>query len=285
MTQIRTLLAAAIITLPMTALAEGDSPWLPVPGDLAVTINHTQQSGDAAYIGSTEVPLSTITGGAASKYERSTTTLRLGYGVSDSVSVDATLGYGKVKVGSADKSSGQTDAIIGANWRVLDEFEKSGVPTVTLRAAAIINGNYDGARLAALGNDESGFELAALIGKQLTPTFGLWAEVGTQNRSGAIPNATFYELGARYRFAPQWSASLGYTDKAYSGNLDIGGPGFTPARFQEVKAERSIAKLGIGYAISGNQGVSLNLARLVNGRNTVKDDQIVGISYTHAFSF
>ncbi len=285
MMHVRTLLAAAIVTLPMTALAEGDSPWLPIPGDLSVTISQTEQSGDEAYIGSTEVPLSAITGGAASKYERSTTTLRLGYGVSDELSVDATLGYGKVKVGSADKSSGQTDAIIGANWRVLDEFEKAGVPTVTLRAAAIISGSYDGARLAALGNDENGFELAVIVGKQVTSTLGLWAELGTQNRSGAVPNATFYELGARYRFAPSWNVSLGYTNKEYSGGLDIGGAGFTPARFQEVAAERSIVKLGIGYAISGNQGIALNLGKLQDGRNTVNDGKIVGLSYTHAFSF
>ena len=282
---IRTLLAAAIVTLPLTALAEGDSPWLPIPGDLAVTINYTKQSGDDAYLGSTKVPISAITGGAASKFERSTTTLRLDYGISDALSLDATLGYGRVRVGSADNDSGRVDSVIGLNWRVVDEFAMPGSPTVTLRAAAIINGSYEGARLASLGNNESGYELAALLGKQLTSTFGVWAEAGVQNRSGAVPNAKFWELGARYRFAPNWSASLGYARKDYSGDLDIGGAGFTPARFQEVSAERAVAKLAIGYAISGNQGVALTLAKLVNGRNTVNDDQIIGFSYTHAFSF
>jgi hypothetical protein len=98
-----------------------------------------------------------------------------------------------------------------------------------------------------------------------------------------VPNATFLEAGARYRFAPGWSASVGYSDKKYGGSLDIGGPGFSPDRFQQVRAERSVAKLGLGYGFAGNQGVALNLAKALSGRNTVKDDQIVGVSYTFAF--
>ena len=281
--KIRTLLATAMLTLPLATMAEGDSPWLPIPGQFSLSVNHTEQSGDNAWIGSTKLPLSAITGGGASKYKRSATQLRLGYGLGDAVSLDATLGYGKVKVGAADNDSGQLDTVIGANWRVLDEFEQPGLPTLTLRGAAIIKGGYDGARLAALGNDQNGIEVAVILGKQLTPALALWAEAGVQDRSGGVPNAVFYEVGARYRFAPQWSASLGYSEKKYAGNLDIGGAGFTPSRFQEVRAERGVAKLGIGYAIAGNQGLGLNLAKTVSGRNTVKDDQIVGLSYTYAF--
>lgn len=277
------LLAVAALTLPLAALAESDSPWLPIPGQWTLSLNITEQSGDGAYIGETLLPFTAITGGAASKYRRSTTTVRLGYGLSDAVSLDATLGAGRVKVGAADNDSGQIDSVLGVSWRVLDEFEQPGVPTLTLRAAAILNGSYDGARLAALGNDQNGFEVAVLLGKQITPALALWAGLGLQNRSGAVPSATYYDLGARYRFAPQWSASLGYSSKTYSGDLDIGGVGFSPDRFQEVRAERGIVKLGLGYALAGNQGVALNLARVVSGRNTVKDDQIIGAAYTVAF--
>lgn len=281
--KIRTLLATAMLTLPLAAVAEGDSPWLPIPGQFSLSVNHTEQSGDTAWIGSTKLPLSAITGGGASQYKRSATQLRLGYGLADAVSLDATLGYGKVKIGATDNDSGQIDTVIGANWRVLDEFERPALPTLTLRGAAIIKGSYEGGRLAALGNAQNGFEVAVLLGKQITPALALWAELGVQDRSGSVPNAAFYEAGARYRFDPQWSASLGYSDKKYGGNLDIGGAGFSPNRFQDVRAERGVAKLGIGYAITGNQGLGLTLAKTVSGRNTVKDDQIVGLSYTYAF--
>jgi hypothetical protein len=279
----KTLLAAAIVGLPAAVWAEGASPWLPIPGQLTLGVSHTEQSGDAAYIGSTELPLTAITGGAASKYKRATTQLRIGYGLSDSLALDGTIGYGKVRVGAADRSSGNADSVLGLSWRVLDEYERAGVPTVTLRGAAILKGDYDGARLAAIGNDENGLDLSLLVGKEVVPGLALWAELGVQDRSGGVPNARYVEVGARWRFAPGWNASVGYSDKQYGGDLDIGGPGFTPARFQEVRAERSVAKLGVGYGLAGNQGVALSLAKAVNGRNTVKDDQIVGLAYTIGF--
>lgn len=283
MKTLRFLLAAAAATAPLAAMAESDSPWLPIPGSFSLGVSHTEQSGEDAYIGNMRLPLSAITMGGASKYKRSTTQVRLGYGISDSVAVDATLGQGKVRVGAADRDSGMTDSTVGVSWRVLDEFASPGMPTVTLRGAAILKGSYDGARLAAVGNDENGFEVSALLGKQLTPAFGLWAQLGLQDRSGAVPKATFFEVGGRFRFAPGWSASLGYSDKKYGGDLDIGGAGFSPARFQEVRTERGIAKLGLGWAFASNQGVALNVASVVSGRNTVKDDQIVGLVYTIAF--
>lgn len=280
---IRTLLTGLALTLPTIASAEGDSPWLPIPGQFTLGVSQTEQSGNAAYIGSDKVPLSMITGGGASSYKRSTTSVRLGYGISDALALDASIAYGNVKVGAADSSSGLTDSVVGLNYRVLDEFEQPGLPSLTVRAAAIIAGNYDGARLAALGNAKSGLEFAVILGKQVTTALAFWGEIGIQNRSGAVPTASFFEINARYRFAPEWSASLGFTDKKYGGSLDIGGAGFSPARFQEVRAERSLAKLSIGYAIAGNQSIALNYAQLVSGRNTVKDDQIIGLSYTYAF--
>ena len=281
--QFRNLFVSALAALPLLALAESNSPWLPIPGQLSLGLNHTEQSGKDAYIGSMQLPLSAITGGGASKYKRSTSSLRVDYGLSDSLALDASIGYAKVKVGAADNDSGGTDSTLGLRWRVLDEYENPALPTLTLRGAAIFKGSYDGARLASVGKDANGFEAAVVLGKQIIPALALWAEVGIQNRSDNVPNATFYEIGARFRFAPTWSASLGYSSKKFGGNLDIGGPGFSPARFQQVREERGVVKLGIGYAFAGNQGLALNLAKTTSGRNTVKDDQAVGLSYTIAF--
>ena len=281
--QFRTLFVTALTALPLLALAESNSPWLPIPGQFSLGLNHTEQSGKDAYIGSMQLPLSAITGGGASTYKRSTSSLRVDYGLSDSLALDASIGYAKVKVGAADNDSGGTDSTLGLRWRLLDEYENPALPTLTLRGAAIFKGSYDGARLASVGKDANGFEAAVVLGKQIIPALALWAEVGIQNRSDNVPNATFYEIGARYRFAPAWNASLGYGSKKFGGNLDIGGPGFSPARFQQVREERGVVKLGIGYAFARNQGLALNLAKTTSGRNTVKDDQVIGLSYAIAF--
>ena len=156
--QLRNVFVSTLAALPLLALAEGDSPWLPIPGQFSLGLNHTEQSGNDAYIGDTQLPLSAITGGAASKYRRATTTLRLDYGLSDSLAFDAAIGYAKVKVGAADNDSGRTDSTLGLRWRVLDEYENPALPTLTLRGAAILKGSYDGARLASVGKGANGFE-------------------------------------------------------------------------------------------------------------------------------
>ncbi|MBI5040871.1 MAG: hypothetical protein HZB57_06650 [Gammaproteobacteria bacterium] len=271
---------AAFVIVPL-AHAEGDSPWLPVPGESTLSLSYAIQKGDSAYIGTTDLPISAITGGATSEYERTTTQLRFGYGISDALAFDATIGYGDVDAG-ADSENGLTDTLLGLSYRVLDEYERPGLPTVTLRGAAIIAGDYDGARLAALGKDENGIEYAVLAGKQLTTAWSAWAGLGGLSYSGDVPSAWYYDLGTRVRLGQGFSASLGYSDKRYDSDLDIGGSGFTPARFQEVREERNLVKLGFGYGF-GNQGIALNLARIVDGRNTVRDDQIVGLSYSLGF--
>jgi Protein of unknown function (DUF1302) len=277
------LALAALVFSPQAARAEGGSPWLPIPGQVSLGVFDVEQSGSDAYIGNKKLPISGITGGAATKYKRGTFGLRVDYGISDSLAFDATLAQTSVKVGGADSSSGLGDTTLGLRWRVVDEYETPSRPTVTLRAGAIIKGNYDGAKLAAIGKAANGIDVSAIIGKEVGKGISLWGELGFQKRDASVPTATYFEIGSRWRFAPKWNASLAYSDKKFGGSLDIGGAGFTPARFQQVREERSVIKLGLGYAIGSNQTLAVNFAKLVGGRNTVQDDNILGLGYSYSF--
>jgi hypothetical protein len=269
--------AVGIALTPLTTLAQSVSPWLPIPGSGTVSLGYIDQSGDSAYIGSKELPVTGITGGAAAKYKRASYGVNFNYGLADSLSIDGTLARGKVKVGAADNSSGLLDTVIGLNWRVVDEYEIRNAPTVTLRATGIINGNYDGAKLAALGKDANGFGLSAIIGRQFTSNLRAWGGLGYENRSSGVPNAI------SYRVIPALDLTAGYVSKKFDGSLDIGGAGFTPAAFQRVKEQRQVAKFAASYAIAGNQTIGLSLGKVVGGRNTVKDDRIVGVNYSYGF--
>jgi Putative MetA-pathway of phenol degradation len=277
-------LGGVVLGVSSIASAQSNSPWLPIPGTGSIGVSYVAQTGDSAYVmGDVEAPIAAITGGAATKYRRDSFGLKLAYGVSDSLSVDATFGHGKARVGAADRSSGLTDTTLAANWRVLDEYSNRSAPTITLRAAALLNGNYDGARLAALGKDASGYQLSVLVGRQITSTFGLWGSLGFEDRSRGIPNATFFDVNAAYSVVPALSLSLGYSSKRYGGGLNIAGPGFSPDRFQQVNEERSTVRLGASYSVTSNQSLALSLGKLVNGRNTVKDDRIIGVGYNYGF--
>jgi hypothetical protein len=281
----RTLAALALASASFSAFAQSNgSPWLPLPGGGGVTISGTSQSGDSAYVmGGMDVPISAITSGGASKYKRDNLGLKFNYGISDSLAIDVGLNHSKAKVGGADSSSGLGDSTVSVNYRVLDEYESRGLPTITLRAAAILGGNYDGARLAAIGKDASGYELAVLIGKQITPQFSVWGSVGFEDRNRSVPNGTFFDVNLGYSPISDLTLSLGYTTKKFGGNLNIAGPGFSPARFQEVNEERDTMRLGASYSFGGNQSVALQYGKLVRGRNTVKDDSIIGLAYTFGF--
>ena len=274
------LLAAGLPTL---SQAQSNSPWLPIPGGGSVGLSYSTQRADTAYIGDKNLPISGITGGGAQRYNRTAYGLSAAYGLTDSVSLDASIGGGSVKIGAADNSSGQTDTVLGANWRVLDEYESRGLPTVTLRAVAIVSGGYDGGRLGALGKAAGGYGLSVLVGKQIGSAFRVWGGLGLEDRSKGVPNAVFIDLNGSYSVTPQLALSIGYTSKKFGGNLDIGGPGFSPALFQNVREERETARLGVSYAIAGNQSIALNLGKLISGRNTVKDDLIVGLGYSYGF--
>ncbi len=279
----RAALTATLATAAFGVAAQSNSPWLPIPGGGSIGASYVNQSGDSAYVGDRKLPISAITGGAAQRYKRESTGLQLRYGLADAVSVDANLSYAKTRVGAADNSSGLADSTIGVNWRVLDEFERRNLPTVTLRLTGIINGSYDGARLAALGKDASGYGLSVLIGRQFTPKFSLWGGLGFEDRTNGVPNATFFDVNAAYSILPRLSLAVGYTNKKFDGDLDIGGPGFTPAAFQKVKEERETVRLGFSYALAGKQTIGLSFGKAIGGRNTVKDDAILGINYSFGF--
>lgn len=272
-----------ILALPTLAMAENTSPWLPIPGEIALTFNYTQQQGDEAYIGSDKLSASDITGGAADSFDRDDSTIILNYGISDNLALDALIGYGVVEAGRADKDSGFSDSTIGLSWRILDEFATDkDIPTITLHSSLIIKGSYDGTRLAALGKDENGFQVSALAGKQLTDQWAVAAEIGYEHRDGDVPKATFFQISGTFSPTHQLGLSLAYSNKTYGGNLDIGGPGFTPERFQEVNEIRDTVKFNLGYALADNHGIALTLASVVDGKNTVSDD-IIGLTYTAAF--
>jgi hypothetical protein len=275
--------ALSIALIPALTHAQSVSPWLPIPGSGTISLGYIDQSANSAYIGDKNLPVSGITGGAASKYKRSSYGLNFNYGITDSLSIDGTLAHGKVKVGAADNSSGLLDTVIGLNWRVVDEYETRNAPTVTLRFTGILNGNYDGAKLAALGKDASGFGLNAIIGRQFSPTLRTWGGIGLENRGKSVPNAFSFDANVGYRVLPAIDLTAGYVNKKYSGSLDIGGAGFTPAAFQRVKEQRQVVKIGASYAIAGNQTIGLSLGKVVGGRNTVKDSSILGVNYSYGF--
>lgn len=261
------------LAFPVIATADG-SPWLPVPGSTQVFAGFTHQSGDEFYLDSEKMPL-------PDTLEQDTYSLGAQYGLADAWAINAQLNYAKINFGSASESA-LGDSSIGINWRVLDEFEGTTAPTVTLRAVALIAGNYEVGKIDAIGDDASGLELSVLAGKYLTPSFTVSGEVGYRFRSGDVPDDIWASANIGYSPASFVSLSAGYTATRSRGDLDIGGPGFSPPRFPEVQEDRDLLKAGASFAVASNTSLNLNYGTVVSGRNTTKAD-VWGISVVTSF--
>jgi hypothetical protein len=264
--------SAAVLALPIVANAQ-NSVWLPAPGSGSVSLSYVSQSADRFYIGSSlmALPFGTI--------KLNTTTLAGQYSLADGIAIDAKLPYARRTSGIGGESA-VADVKLGLTWRFLDEFESRSAPTLAVRLGAIIAGKYETQRPDSIGDGASGYEASILIGRYVTSSIGLRGELGIRDRNKGVPNETFINVGADWRITPAFVASVGFTDTRASGGLDIGGPGFSPARFQQVAEKRSVANLGLSYAISPKLSVSGNIGKVTSGRNTSKSDLYsLGVSF------
>ena len=261
------------LALPAIAAADG-SPWLPVPGSTQISLGYINQTGDEFYLGTTEAPLPV-------KLKQDTYSIGAKYGLTDEIAIDARLNYAKINFGPASESA-VADSSIGVNWRVYDEFEHAAAPTITLRAAAIIAGNYETGKLDAIGDGASGVNLSVLAGKYLTPRLTVAGEFGYSFRSGAVPNDLLFSAKAGYSLTSFVSVSAGYIATRSLGDLDIGGPGFSPPRFPEVREDRDLVSVGAAFAVASSTSLNVNYGTVVSGRNTTKAD-VWGVSVVTSF--
>jgi hypothetical protein len=255
---------AAALAFPTLTHAQ-NSPWLPAPGSGSVSLNYFSQDADKFYIGGSLMSL------PFGRIKINTTTLAAQYGVSDAFAVDAKIPFAR-RTSGLGSDNGTGDSRVGVTWRFLDEFEQRGLPSVAIRAGAIIAGNYQTQRPDSIGDGASGVEVSLLVGRYLTSNFGIRGEVGIRDRNRGVPNQTFVSVGADLRITPSLGASVGFSSARNSGNLDIGGAGFTPARFQQVAERRNVINAGLSYAVTERVSINGNLGKVTSGRNTSKND-------------
>ena len=261
------------LTLPAIAVADG-SPWLPVPGSTQISLGYINQTGDEFYLGTAEMPL-------PEKLKQDTYSIGAQYGLTDAIAINARLNYAKINFGPASESA-LADSSIGFNWRVYDEFEHASAPTITLRGAAIIAGDYETGKIDAIGDGASGLELSVLAGKYLMPNLTVAGEFGYHYRSGDVPGDLWFSANAGYSLASFVSVSAGYITTRSFGDLDIGGPGFSPPRFPEVQEDRDLISVGAAFSVASSTSLNVNYGTVVSGRNTTKAD-VWGISVVTSF--
>lgn len=267
-----------------SCLADG-SPWLPIPESGTVSLSYVFQTADEFYRADNKVP----TPGGGEDLEQQTIWLGLNYGLDENLALDIKTGYAKSQfvtgpgIPTTDESfENMTDTTVGVTWRFVDEdISEYGLPSMAIRAASIVAANYDTGYINSIGDGGSGAETSLIVGKIFADTVAVSGEIGYRFRTHNIPNESFFNLRAYYLLGAL-TASLEYQwNNAVSG-LDIGGPGFTPSKFPLLEEDFQVVGLGVSYNVTNTINLGLNLATVIEGRNT-NATEAIGISVGYTF--
>ncbi len=272
-------LALAILTSGFSAesMAAGQSAFLQAEGQAKLSFSYNAQSADEFFLGDDEMDL-------PADLEQDNFGLSLSYGITEALSLDVNLGYGRsdfiVAPGLAPEGglSGLSDARIGLRYGLWQESQSA----VTLNAGLLIEGDYDTGALPAIGDGGSGLEISVLAANQFESGFGLGGELGYRTRNNDVPDEWFFLGQAWYAFNDSVSAVLGYQIVESDGDLDIGGDGFSPARFPEVDEDYDLWFTGLNFQINQNWDVGVNYGAKLDGSNTAKSS-FWGLAFGYQF--
>lgn len=270
------LLFVAPVAAPMVAWAEG-SPWLINPGDTYIQVTSVEQDADEFWAGRDKTD--TPGGGDVSL---STVFVSVNYGISDDLALDFRAGYAESDTAVAPSEEDFTDTTVGLTWRLHDEFlSPSNAPSVALRVAATIKGDYETNSISAIGDGASGVEASLLLGKVFNSRFALAGDIGYRYREGDVGNEVLFNMSGTYFITPALSATLAYHWVDSRANLDIGGIGFTPERFDEVEEDIESVEFSLAYALTPSVSLNLGYGSVIDGRNTVDSDVVIaGIGFS-----
>jgi hypothetical protein len=260
------------------ALANEVSPYTPVGGGGEIEVSWTRQSADSFNPGSATAPLPV-------NLSQTSVAIDSSYGLTDKLALDLRVGYAKSKftvdpvLAPEGGLDGLSDVMIGARYKVIDEVD-GGPFTVTLGVAAIIDGGYRTGAITSVGDGGSGGQVALAFGKQFGP-LSYRSSIGYRTRSNNIPDEVFGGARLSVEFADRFSifGGLSFTDSTRG--IQIGGPGFSPARFPEVEEDYKL--WNVGGAVSFTDSFSLNASygKKFDGRNTARSDFFrVGLGYS-----
>jgi len=267
----------------MCAFADG-SAWLNEPGSGYASVSVVSQVADEYYRG--KVKRSTPRG---EDLAQNTIWLTANYAFGDSWAVDAQVGWARSEfvVGPMiptpmENFSGIVDSSIGLTWRVNDELA-SELPSVALRAGAIIAGDYDTGYINSLGDGGNGYELSIIVGEFVSNRVGLSAEFGYRSREAGIPDETFTNLTGVWLLGEKLSLGLDYKLVDARSGLDIGGEGFDPTRFPEVEEDSELVAGRLYYNASEALSFAVFHATVVGGRNAPAS-AVYGATISYSFN-
>ena len=273
------LLVIVTTALGSSAFADGVSPWLPAPGAGFVNLSYVSQNANQFYVQDNlrgTPPQNGVPDGKGPNLGQHTVWLNGMYGLSDEFAIDFRVGAARSyasagPTGGRNKYGGVTDSNIGITWRIVDELVKPSLPSLALRAGAIIQGSYAPGFINSIGDGASGLEVSALAGKYLADWLAVSGEIGYRDRDENVPSDLFLNLSGGVLFE-NISLSVNYKLIDAQSGLQIGVPPFSPGGrvFPQLEEDVQFLSGTVGLNVTDQTNIALSYGEVIDGRNTSK---------------
>lgn len=273
---------ATLLTLTVAATLQASTPWLPAKGHGNVTGLYSREQSFRIIRadGNAGAP-------SPSPWENQLYLGHVEYGLGSEFALDLTGGYVRSTKGPTNPPiTGRYDSILGARWRLLDEFTQPDNPWIVsaaVRVAAIIKGDYlvrDGVSYSP-GRGASGTETGLLLAKVFGRTgLALNAEAGYRYYQGKVPDEKFYAASLSWRPLRWISFDGGFQHADNTSGLDLDAN--LKGRYRLIDETTNIATFSVGVNFGSRLAATYYGTETLSARNT-GDKSTRGFALTYAF--
>lgn len=284
----------ALLSPPALAPLLAQSAYVPSPGAITLTPLYSfQRTREFHALGDRRFTLS-------DPLEQHTLRLDFEYGLAPGWALDGAFGWSRVhfnesqppQFGVSLLQNGQTeqeglmDTHVGIRRQLLDETATLSeyLPTVALRAGAILAGTYEVGYVNSVGDGASGFELGLLAAKSFPGTgTALFGDLTGRVFNEDVPDALEGSLGVSQQIGLA-VITFGARHLESLDGLDILGPGFITASgfaFSAVREVNTTLEFGVSVPLGPVQ-LGLGYARTIAGENTPRK-QVFALSAARSF--
>jgi hypothetical protein len=250
------------------------SPYLPDSGKGTVTVGYSYSTYDAFYDSKKRNSLKPF---GIDSIDQHAATLNGEYSFAKNWAADLTVGYvtetmtKSLRPQDPRTSEGLNDTTVGVRYRALDETlsHSAWVPTLTLRAAAIVEGSYDRNFINSPGDGGTGGEYGLLMGRYWEKIGGgIYGSALHRIVSGGAPQKFKGTLGVYKILFKSFTLDAGYERIDSFGGVNFDSPTFTLNRFSELAEKSDTVHGGVGYRDSGERSYNVTVSKVIAGQNT-----------------
>ncbi|OGX83538.1 hypothetical protein BEN47_17465 [Hymenobacter lapidarius] len=238
-------------------------------GRAAVALSYTRESFDQFYLGTQKTPI------AIRKLDDiviESVNLYAAYGVTDQVDVVVNLPYISAQSRRLDSDLKVRERNLQNGAAVVQwhAYRKPcGGGTLSATGAVGVStplSSYRTNLIYGIGNQSSHLNPSLLLQYQRANGLFATGQGGYSFRSSQVPDAVLLAAKVGYAGA-RFYADASLTNQTSTSGIDIGGPGFTPARFPETRVSTTNLGVSVYVPVAGPAGLSLGGGTRIDGRN------------------